>query len=819
MGVLIALVLPAYSQTPLPGGASAPAAKYSSLIKSYCGGCHNDKAKRGGLDLLSLDLTHMASHAPVWENVVTKLRAKVMPPVGLPRPDAASLDSFRSWLETELDRAWAAQPNPGRTEALHRLNRTEYQNAVRELFGLEINADDLLPADDSSNGFDNMAGTLRVSQSLMERYLVAAKSVARLAVGSPLSSLDVKTYRVPVDLQQTDHVEGLPFGTRGGTLVKHIFPRTGEYEIKVDVAGAGRLSGTQLLEISVDGERVKLHDLTPKPGQTAADISQVGGDVRGQGSIKVRVPVEGGEHEVIATFVRKPAGLVERAREPFQNPVISGNVGGVGGPMPVLSAITVTGPYNDRGSGETSSRKKIFACYPSSPKEESGCARKILSGVAHRAFRGPVSEPDLASLMTFYEKGRSEQGTFDAGVEFALRKLLVSPSFLFRLEADPAPAKAVAGKAASPNYRVGDLELASRLSFFLWSNIPDAELLSVAERGALKDPREYSRQVSRMLADRRAETLSTIFAGEWLQLRNLDVVQPAFPYTLAFDETLRRSMRRETELFFDSILRENRSAVELLTGGYTFLNQRLAEHYGIPNVLGTSFRRVELPEDSPRRGLLGQASILTITSHPNRTSPVLRGKFLLKNLLGTPPADPPPNVPALSETKTKAREETMRARMAAHRANPTCAGCHNVIDPAGFALESFDAIGRFRVKDESYNALDTTGVLPDGSKFTTVAELRTALTRNPELFVVALTERLLAYSLGRSLEYYDMPAVRKIVRDSASGGYKMQALISGVTHSAPFLMRRAAESSSLAELRAGALDTGFRGTQSKEKAK
>jgi hypothetical protein len=756
--------------------ASGQTRAYTALVQSYCVGCHNEKVSSGGLDLSSLDLAHVAEHAREWEGVVTKLRVGMMPPVGLPRPDTASYDGFRVWLQGELDKASAAHPNPGRTEALHRLNRTEYQNAVRDLLALDVNAADLLPADDSSNGFDNMAGTLRVSQSLMERYLAAARTITHLAVGSPLSAVDSRTYRMAPDLEQHDHIEGLPFGTRGGTLIRHLFPREGDYDIRADLAGLQRLTSTHQLEMSVDGEQVKLQALAP---QTAGPNA-----TRVVNTVQVRVHVGGGSHEVIATFFRKPADLLEQFREPFENPQISGNEGGPGGAEPILTAITIVGPYNDRGPGETASRQRIFSCYPKTASEENGCARSILSKLGHRAYRGPVSEADLESLMAFYKDGREGDGSFDAGIELALRKMLVSPAFLFRLEADPINEK------APFNYRLGDFELASRLSFFIWSSIPDGELLAVAEKGGLKDPREYERQMRRMMGDHRSDALSTNFADEWLQLRNLETVQPSSPYTLAFDETLRRSMRRETELFFDSVLRENRSAVELLTANYTFLDQRLAEHYGIPNVQGSTFRRVALADDSPRRGLLGQGSILTITSHPNRTSPVLRGKFLLKNLLGTPPSDPPPNVPALPEARTQAHTETMRARMAVHRANAACASCHNIIDPAGFALESFDPIGRFRTKDESFNSLDTAGALPDGTKFSNVADLRAALTRNPEPFVNALTEKLLAYSLGRGLEYYDMPAVRKIVRDSAAGGYKLQNLISGVVSSTPFLMRR-----------------------------
>lgn len=767
---------------PIPQPIPQPMAKHEAFLKSYCASCHNQQLKSGGLDLASLNLSRPAANAPEWEAVIARLRVGTMPPAGLPRPDPVAYEGFRSWLQGELGRAATAQPNAGRTETFHRLNRTEYQNTIRDLLGLDIDAADLLPADDSSNGFDNMAGTLRISQSLMERYLSAAKTISHRAVGGVLPAVDSKTYHIAADLQQHDHIEGLPFGTRGGARIPHFFAREGDYDISAQLTGTQRLTATHELEFSVDGERLKVETLTPQAGGRGARVA---------GANQVRAHIGGGSHDVMVTFFRKPADLLEQVREPFENPQISGNDGGLGGSEPVLAAVTIVGPYNDRGPGETPSRKAVFTCYPTGAGEEAPCAQKILSGLAHRAYRGPVAAADMDPLMSFYREGRAAGGTFEAGVELALRRLLVSPGFLFRVEADPKTRAATIAVNAPFSYRLSDLELASRLSFFIWSSIPDEELLAVAERGGLKDPREYERQVKRMMADPRSIVLSTNFADEWLQLRNLEVSQPSYPYTLSFDETLRRSMRRETELFFDSILRENRSTIELLTANYTFLDQRLAEHYGIRNVQGSSFRRVTLADDSPRRGLLGQGSVLTITSHPNRTSPVLRGKFILKNLLGTPPADPPANIPALPEARTQAKIRTMRERMAEHRANPACASCHNMIDPAGYALESFDAIGRFRIMDESFNALDTSGALPDGSKFNGVAELRDALARKPERFINAITEKLLTYAVGRGLEYYDMPAVRKIVSDSSGGGYRLQSIISGVVNSTPFLMRRA----------------------------
>jgi hypothetical protein len=785
--LLLALIHPGAFASPQSTASAPTVSPQSALLNKYCVGCHNQRVKSGGLSFYAVDVANAGANPEVWEKVVTKLRAGLMPPAGLPRPDEKTYDAFRYWIQDELDRAASAHPDPGRTEILHRLNRTEYQNAIRDLLGLDIKAADFLPADDASNGFDNMAGTLRMSDSLMERYLSAAKTISRMAVGSPPPAVDSKQYRLAPDLQQHDRADGLPFGTRGGILIKHLFPRDADYDIKVDLAGAQRIYETHKLEVSLDGEQVKLFTLEPRKAGTRASPYDI------DGKATVRVHVAGGPHDVAVTFYRKPADLVEQDREPFPNPRISGNDGGPGGPMPDVAGVTILGPYDDRGPGDTPSRRRIFACYPSSPAEEAGCAKTILAKLMRQAYRGSFTPEDLQGLLAFYNEGRSKQGSFDSGIELALRRLLVSPEFLFRIEADPIRAAkgASAGQAEPLIYHISDLELASRMSFFLWSSTPDEELLDAAEQGTLRDPAVLDRQVRRMLADRRSETLTTNFAGQWLELRNMDLKRPGDPFSLAYDETLRRGLQRETELFFDSIVRNNRPALELLTANYTFLNQRVAEHYGIPNVLGTDFRRVELPPDSPRSGLLGQGSILTITSHPNRTSPVLRGKWILKNILGTPPPDPPPNVPALNDKKTQAKVQTLRERMAEHRANEPCATCHSMIDPAGFALENFDAIGRWRTVDESFNPLDTSGALPDGTKFSGVAELRKALVLHPERFVNTVTQKLLTYALGRGLEPYDMPAVRKIVRDASATGYKMQSLILGVVNSYPFQMRRA----------------------------
>jgi mono/diheme cytochrome c family protein len=772
------------------------ATEYRALLDDYCVTCHNQRVVDGtnerataltsqlravGLKLDALDLSSVAADADHWEPVVRKLRAGLMPPAGRRRPEQAALDQFRAWLETELDGAAAARPNPGRTATFHRLNRAEYRNAIRDLLALEIEVDDFLPADDASFGFDNIGGVLRMSQSLLERYLGASRAISRLAVGSPPLVPFSETFRTAQDEQQQDRAAGLPFGTRGGMLVSYQFPLDADYDLSIRLSRGSREE--HRLEVTIDGEPVDL-------------------SIQGPGStIELRVPIAAGPRDIGVAFYRNPPVLVEQVRERFQNPRTAGNSGGPGGSMPFVTSLTIAGPYDIRGPGNTPSRDRIFVCRPATVSEESGCARTILSGLARRAYRRPVTSADVEVLLEFYEMGRvdnggsadadnggsadRDSGGFESGIELALRRLLVSPEFLVRIEADPS------GVASDTPYAVTDIELASRLSFFLWSSIPDDELLDVAERGALSEPAELERQVRRMIADPRSKELTTNFTGQWLQLRNLaTVVRPGFPYAVAFDETLRQAMITETELFFDHVVREDRSVLELLTADYTFLNGRLAGHYDIPNVQGAHFRRVTFPPDSPRGGLLGHGSILTLTSHAIRTSPVLRGKWILNNILGTPPPDPPPNIPALEDRQTQARLGTMRERMSAHRDNPVCAACHAMIDPAGFALESFDAIGRFRVVDEFFNALDTSGELPDGTPFDGAAELRAALVQQPERFVRTVTEKLMTYALGRGLDYYDMPAVRRIVREAASDGYGMQSIVVGIVNSYPFLHRR-----------------------------
>ncbi len=766
-----------------------------ALIDRYCVTCHNDRTRTAGLTLSSLSLSEVGSHPDHWEKVVRKLRGGVMPPVGRPRPDESQYDSLISFLENSLDQAWRSDPNAGRIETFHRLNRAEYGNAVRDLFDLDIEVDEFLPADDASYGFDNIAGVLRMSQSLMERYLAAARTISRRVVGAAPPAVDSAIYRVQEDMQQHQRLEELPFGTRGGILVDHYFPQTALYDIRVEVNNDTRLRNIHEMEVSVDGVSEPLFEMgrpketdpeTPVPTSNTTAVMYAT-----DGSYNVRVHVEGGSRKVGVTFLKQPTGLVERVREVFENPTISNNIG-VGGRMPRVSTVTIAGPYEAEGPGNTRSRQKVFTCSPVAVSDEESCARTILATLVRKAYRGYDKESDVDLLMGFFRTGRVSGESFDSGIELALRRLLVSPEFLYRIEIEPPIAS-----AREKVYQLEDHALASRLSFFLWSSIPDDELLDLADSGELSNSDVLKQQVRRMLDDPRASALIKNFTGQWLQLRNLEtVVRPGDPYSRTFDESLRRGFLKETELFVESILREDRSLIEILTADYTFLNERVARHYGFMDVQGSHFRRVTLPADSPRRGLLGHGSVLTLTSHAIRTSPVNRGKWILVNVLGTPPPDPPPNIPALDDRKTQAKVSTLRERMSQHRANPACASCHNIIDPAGFALENFDAVGRWRVYDESYNLIDATGVLPDGTRFDGVAELTSALVRRPERFVTTVAEKMLTYALGRGLEYYDMPVLRSIVNKTAPD-YSFASVITEIVQSYPFLNRQRDDSSGL----------------------
>ena len=804
-----------------------------------------------------LDPANVSRDARTWEQVVRKMRAGVMPPNGMPRADKGAHERFLSIIEGELDRAARVRPNPGRTEAFHRLNRTQYQNAIRDLLDLEIDVTSLLPPDDASYGFDNIAGVLKFSPTLMERYLTAAQKISRTAVGLPSSSPNIDYFRVADDRAQDDRLSAQLFGTRGGASIRYTFPMDAHYTIRVELSRdlneqVPIYAEPQLLEVSIDGERVNVFTLpgvaappppppsepvaatdapsddppesnpqaatgrAARPPQRGAGPGRRGGGAGGgnrQGQAQrnradreweIRVPVKAGPHQVQVAFVKQTSAVAETTRVPFQRPYPAGVNIAETRTGAYLRSVEIAGPFDPTGPGNSPSRQRIFTCQPSptantstpkgqlpTPKSAAAlprnrdadiCARSILSTLARRAYRRPVTSADIEPLMAFY-RDASGTGSFDEGVDQALQRLLISPEFLLRVEADPA------GIPANTPYRVSDLELASRLSFFLWNSIPDDELLRVAEQRRLREPAVLERQVQRMIADARFTSFVEQFAGQWLFLRNLTAsipVQQNFP---DFDDTLRESFRIETEMFVESVIREDRSALDLLRADYTFLNERLARHYGIPNVKGTRFRRVVLPPASHRGGLLGHGSILTVTSYPDRTSPVVRGKWILENLLGTPPPPPIPGVPPLKPPSFAGKVLTMRERIASHRNSPVCASCHAMMDPLGLALEHFDGVGKWRALDESGAPIDASGALPDGTRFDGAEGLRTALLTS-DRFLTTLTEKMLTYSLGRGVEYYDMPAVRAIVRDAARDNYRFTSLIKAIVESAPFQMRR-----------------------------
>ena len=815
------------AQQGAPGStpASSPSAQYRAVLNRYCVTCHNEKLKTADLMLDKTAVEDPTVSPEVWEKVVRKLRTGAMPPPGAPRPEKTFYEGFASYLETALDRAAVATPDPGRP-VVHRLNRAEYTNAVRDLLAVDIDAAQLLPADDSGRGFDNLASLLTVSPVLMERYLSAAAAISSLAVGDRSIRAAAETYRLPEKMAQDDREnDDLPFGSRGGIAVRHPFPLDGEYVIKIRLVRNGdeyirgllgephqldvRLDGAKVKQFSVGGER---HGATgplhTRNGQYyESETSQQVYEYFGDSSLEVRFPAKAGTHLVQVAFRQKtyePEGILEIAPpHDTEREDIDDYKGG----DPAVESITITGPYEVKGPGETASRRKIFACGPGAApgraqlislgaganggSDEEACAKKILSTLARRAYRRPVTEADVQPLLSLYRVGRN-QATFDAGIQVALQRILAGPEFLFRIEHDPAN--------MTPNtaYRISDLELASRLSFFLWSSIPDDELLDLAERGKLKDPKVLEQQVRRMMADERSSAMVENFGGQWLLIRNMRQVSPDPNLFPEFDDELRQAFERETELFLESNVREDRSVVELLNANYTFVNARLAELYGIPDIYGSNFRRVTVTDEN-RLGLLGQGSILTVTSRANRTSPVLRGKWVLQNLLGTPPPPPPPDVPPLKEKGPDIQNLTMRQRMEAHRANPTCANCHARMDPIGFALDSFNGIGKFRTTDGN-NPLDVSGTLPDGVKFQGPAELRKLLLSRSDQFVYTVTERLLTYALGRETDFYDAPAIRKIIRDSAAGNYRWSSLILGIVKSTPFQMRKTPEPATTAGL-------------------
>jgi hypothetical protein len=726
-----------------------------------------------------LDVANFETNGATWEKLARKLRNREMPPAGMPRPDAATYDALVKHIETGRDRLAELKPNPGRP-TLHRLNRTEYGNAVHDLLALEIDVAELLPADDIGYGFDNIGDVLQVSPVLLERYLSVARRISRAAVGDPALPVAYQTYTIPHGLVQVDRLdEAAPVGSRGGTAVRHLFPVDGEYEISVALQRSRDdeylgLERERKLDLRLDDRQLKLFTIAANPKKVV-----LGGGTPPDAHLKVRVPVKAGTRELAATFLKDTLireGIIERVRDD----VVTTYFEGVG-------SITVAGPFNVQGPGKTVSRDKIFVCRPSTAAEEPSCATKILSTLAHRAYRRPVVPGDMTQLLALYKAG-AQTGGFEAGVRLALQKILVSPDFLFRAEVDPP------GAAPGSVYKLSDIELASRLSFFLWSSIPDDKLLALAESGRLSDPSVLQGEVKRMLADPRSQELVRNFSGQWLFLRNIERMSPDTTSFPNFDENLRQALAKETELLIASQVREDRGVADLLTTDYTFLNQRLAEHYGVKGIYGNEFRRVKL-EDPNRYGLLGQASILAVTSYPNRTSPTIRGKWVLEQLLGSPPPPPPPNVPSLKDDVTS-QKLTMRQRMEQHRANPTCAVCHRLMDPLGFALENYDGLGSWRASaGPGSGPIDASGVLPDGTPFNGPAGLRDVLMKKQDMFVETFTERMLTYALGRGVEEYDHAALRKIARGAAADNQKWSSIILGIVNSTPFQMRRASDGS------------------------
>lgn len=782
------------------GQQTSPLDQQKALLKQYCVTCHNQRAKTGGLELDKLDLGHVAGDAEVWEKVVRKVRAGMMPPSGAARPGRKALDDFASVVENALDQAAAANPNPGRTP-LHRMNRGEYANAIRDLLAVDVDASTLLPADDSSGGFDNIADVLGVSPALLERYVSAASKISRGAVGDPETApLDV-TYTVKGDLTQTGNIGGLPLGTRGGMAVRHNFPLDGEYLIKLSLSklSFGQVFGEgaedQELEVTLNGDRVKLYKLdevpmffmrespgAPAPESPLSDPLEERVKMTPDIHLEFRLKVPAGPQTIGVAFLQKSYSAIE---DLVHRPMASTNDSNIGmqygyTTVPHLARVDITGPYHATGSGDTPSRRRVFVCYPHTASEEIPCARQILSTLVRRAFRRAPTDSDLESLLSFYQQARTGK-SFEAGIETALRRILADPEFIFRFEPPPAE--------VAPNrpYRITDTELASRLSFFLWSSIPDNELLDLAIQGKLHQPEVLKRETRRMLADPRSHALVTNFAGQWLYLRDLKNANPDSREFPDFDDNLRQAFQRETELLFESVLREDRSVLDLLDANYTFVNERLAKHYGIPNVYGPDFRRVPVPIDA-RRGLLGQGSMLLVTSNANRTSPVQRGKWILENMLGSPPPLPPPNVPPLKEAADGAAAASVRERMQEHRANPVCAGCHKIMDPIGLALENFDGVGQWRSVDSGVK-IDATGQLVDGTALDGPSSLRKALLARPEAFVGTMTEKLLMYGVGRETKYYDMPVVRAVMRGAAGGRYRLSDLVLGIVESEPFQMR------------------------------
>jgi len=784
----LVLAIPGYGQTAGPqkqsaatGAAPATSATAQrALLDQYCITCHNDRTKRANLTLEKLDLATVGDNPQLWEKVVRKLRAGVMPPPGMRRPELTAYTGLTEWLEGQIDRK--AKVNPG-TIVLHRLNRAEYANAVRDLVDLEIDPATLLPADDSSRGFDNVAGSLTLSSTLLESYANAAGKVARMAVGYWKTPTE-RTYIAPSDTSQEYHIEGQPFGTRGGIVVNHVFPADGEYKFSLKEFVLGPYIGDEQIELNINGERTQLFEWNNLKGGNG------GGDGDTGGGLEITVPVKAGTHTVGVTFVAtnyRPSldPAKHYARSTLENSRIAGFTN-----YPEVGLLKIQGPFNALRPVDSRSISKVFTCRPTTATQEEACAREIVTRLTRRAYRRPTTPEDLESLMGFYQEGR-KGGTFEDGIEVALRRILASPQFLVRIEKEPA------SLAVGQTYRITDLELASRLSFFLWSSIPDDEVINLASQGKLSTPTVLEQQVRRMLADPRSEAMVNNFAAQWLYLRNLKATSPVATSYPDWDDSLRQAFRRETELLFESVMHQDRSVLDFLTADYTFVNDRLARHYGIPNVYGSQFRRVTLGQEFDyRRGLLGKGSVLAITSVPDRNSPVKRGVWILDNILGTPAPEPPPNVPPLEDTTGEpGKILTVREKQTMHRKNEPCASCHKLFDPMGFALENFSADGSWRNKDGGDGGvpIDATVELYDGQQVQGPVGLRTALLRYSPQFVRMVTEKLMTYGLGRGVEYYDMPVIRQIVRDASKNNYKFSSIVLGIVKSAPFQMRMKVE--------------------------
>ena len=797
-GCVVAAGHPSAASGQTPAGGASVVASHRATLDEYCVGCHNERLTSGEMRLDTLDLADAAAVAESWERVIVKLRSESMPPPGRPRPDQATYRNLAAWLENEIDRKAVESPHPGRPETFHRLNRAEYGNAIRDLLALKVNVAAMLPVDNTyEHGFDNNGDLLSVSPDLLARYLSAARKISRQAVGIPPASPTVETYRIHPNFLQDDRAsEDLPFGTRGGLGVRHYFPVDGEYVIKIKlhrnfsdyILGFStphhidiRLDGTPVTQFTVGGQAKGNMAPLSFAGNILGDPEWEAYMNGGDAGLEVRFAAKAGPRLVAASFLRKvvePDGVLQPRQRDYGLFVDEQYDG-----LAAIDQVSIGGPYRNDGPGDTPSRREIFVCRPEQAAEEEGCAKQIIAKLARRAYRRPVTDADVQVLLGFYEAGRRDGNGFEPGIQFAIERMLVDPDFLYRVERDPA------GLAPGTPYRLSDVELASRLSFFLWSSIPDEQLLDLAARGRLKEPAVLEQQVRRMLQDPRSRALVDNFASQWLRLRNLAGQERESAEYPDFDENLREAFRKETELFIESTIQEDRSVVDLLSANYAFVNERLARHYGIPKVYGSHFRRVALPQGDPRGGLLGHGALLTITSHPNRTSPVLRGKWLLESILGAPPPDPPADVPGLPDRGEDGKPASVRERLELHRRNPVCASCHAEMDPLGFALENFDAIGAWRDVGEAGMPVDASGTMPGGVKFEGPSGLQAVLLGRRAGFAQTVTEKLLAYAVGRGLTYHDRPVIRKITGAALPRDYRWSSLILGIVKSTAFQMR------------------------------